>query len=749
MLTRRDFLQFIVGGTIGTLFSPLPWRMADEMALFSQRWTYQPPKGKENWVHAVCQLCPGGCGLKVRKIDERVVKIEGNSLNPINRGGLCPLGAAGIQLVYGDHRRIKKPLKRVGKRGEDKWEEIEWSMALNVLLERLQELRKSGKGHALACIDGYGNTLISGLIKRFCQAYGTPNYFSMGVADEVSSLAIRAMQGHDGCIGFDLENSNYILSFGSQLWEGWGIPVRMQILYSHIYGNPNRPKAKIIQFEPRMSDTAAKVDEWVPVKPGTEGALALGVAHVIVKEGLYNQEFVTNYTKGFESFKKRVLEKYAPHKVAEITGVAKEEISRIAREFAKAKFPVAVWGRGKGDIPCGFYEVMAIQSLNALVGNINRKGGVICFKDVVNEWWSAFGLDNTAKSTLKKGRADGGGHLSLLHKFSENVKNKKYPIEVLVTFEANPCYAAPDPVSFKQALENIPFIVSFSAFMDETTKHADLVLPTAFFLERWDGITTPKGLQYPIFGVSRPVLKSAYDVKHPADIILFISKKINGLSQAMPWDNYKAVLITVAKKIYEKGEGKIGNFPLPGSFNAMWEKLNENIWLNPDVKREGFKTASGKFEFIPAGFDVPRYEPWQLKGDKKEFPFTLIPLQCLMLTDGYMASAPYMMKALASTILIKNDLVVEIHPATATKCHLMDGDRALLKTPFGEAQVRVRFSEGINKEMIAIPIGLGHKAYDEYLKDKGINAHEVLGYAEEKFTGIATWALSRVNLIKI
>ncbi|CAD7774039.1 MAG: Nitrate reductase [Candidatus Methanoperedenaceae archaeon GB37] len=138
MLTRREFLQFVVGGALGAVFSPLPWRIADEMVLFSQRWTYQAPDGEESWTKALCQLCPGGCGLRVRKIDNRVVSVKGDLVNPINQGGLCPLGASSVQLLYGEKRRVRKPLKQENGR----WKEIEWDEALDILAQKLREFRE-------------------------------------------------------------------------------------------------------------------------------------------------------------------------------------------------------------------------------------------------------------------------------------------------------------------------------------------------------------------------------------------------------------------------------------------------------------------------------------------------------------------------------------------------------------------------------------------------------------------------------
>jgi len=780
MLTRREFLQFVVGGAIGSLFSPLPWRLADEMALFSQRWTYQAPDGKETWDYTLCQLCPGGCGLKVRKIDERVVKVEGNLLNPVSRGGLCPLGMASVQLLYGDERRIKKPLKRAGAKGEDKWQEIGWDDALKILAQKLEELREAGEGYGLVCIDGCNNNLMSRVIKRFCDAYGTPNYLKMPSSEDATSLAIKVMQGFGGHVGFDLENSDYIISFGSQLLEGWGAPVRMQAAYAYFCQNSLKPKTKIVQIEPRMSDTASKAGEWLPIKPGTEAALALGFAHVIIKEGLYNKKFINNHAVGFSAFKDLVLREYSIQRVAEITGIASKEITRIAREFASAKKPVALWGRGKGIIPSGLYEVMAIHALNALVGNINQKGGVIFFKDVCDVYLPKLKPDNIAKETLKMERIDDVGtakyplSANLLQKFAKNVNSRaKYPIKIALIFEANPCYTAPQPYLFAQALNNIPFVVSFSTFMDETAKQADLILPTSFYLERWDAVTTPKGLQYPLFGVSKPVLTPLYQTKHPGDVLITISKKLgNSLAQGFPWQNYRELLKDVAKRIYNKRQGMLadreGIVPwslsvkgsLPANFETMWDKLSACVWFNPGVKREGFRTRTGKFEFLSTelaklkveseikDIALPHYEEWKVKGKVKGFPLTLIPLEILMLPEN-VGSAPYMIKTLPPSILRQNDLCVEVHPTTATENNLAEGDKVLLTTPFGKAEVRVHLYEGIMPGVVAIPLGLGHVSPDKYLNGKGVNAHKLLGYSEEKLTGIATWAISRANLTKI
>ncbi len=772
MLTRRGFLQFIVGGAVGTLFSPLPWRMADELVLCTQWWTPQGPTGKENWDYTWCQLGSETVGLKVRKIDERIVKLEGNPLDPVGRGGVSPLNAASLQLFYGP-TRIEKPKKRVGDKGKGEFEDIEWSEALKILANKLKELRDSGKAHTLACIDGRGRGIMSGLIKRFCKAYGTPNYIQMPSSDEGTSLAIRVMQGHEGRIGFDLERADYILSFGSQLFEGWGTPTRMMAAYRYLKENP-RALAKIVQFEPRLSHTAAKADEWLPIKPGTEAALALGLAYIIIKEGLYNKSFVEEESFGFEAFKGLVLKKYKPENVADITGITKEHIVRIAHDFSSAKRPLAVWGRGKGDIPSGVYESMAIHCLNALAGNINKKGGVVFFNDISDTFWAEVPLDEVAKNGQEIERIDDAGTeryplaTNLVHRFSENVsKGLGYPINVLMISEANPAYNLPHPDAMAKALEKIPLVVSFSSFIDETSLFSDLILPNHFYLEAWEDVATPSYLQYPIFGVSRPVSKPLCNTKHTGDIFLKMAEGIGGtVADALPWGDFEGLLKDVAEKVYETGKGMISEnvistpwemkvSPNYETFDEMWEKLGKSVWFNPDVKLEGFKTATGKFEFSSTRLNelnlaaLPQFIPWEVKGVDKEFPLILIPYEKLMLSNGYIGNPPYMMKALEDTTLKHNDMFVEVHPYTATHLMISEGDLVLLKTPFGSAKVRAHLYEGIMPGVVAIPLGLGHTAYDEYLKGKGINAYNILGINEEKATGMATWVVTRANLIKI
>ena len=271
--------------------------------------------------------------------------------------------------------------------------------------------------------------------KRFMTAYGSPNVMSTPSIQDTMEMTLQLMHGTDATAGFDFENSDYILSFGSGLIEGWGSPVRMFRANSAWKENGT----KVVQVEPRLSNTAAKSDQWIPINPGTDAALAMGIAHVMIKESLYNRDFVENHTSGFAGWQRMVLDEYSPEQVAAITGVKKNLIVQVAREFAKASRPLAVCGRGRGDTPGSLAEAMAVHTINALAGNINQEGGVFAMPASDYGQWPEIKMDSTAQSGMTKNRVDGAGSqqfplaASLLNRFAEGVMAaKEYPVNLVI-----------------------------------------------------------------------------------------------------------------------------------------------------------------------------------------------------------------------------------------------------------------------------------------------------------------------------
>ncbi len=765
-LGRRGFLQFCLGAGAGITFSPLPWKLMDDSCIWSQ--TFRglpievpvPPVGEVNIEKSVCTLCPGGCGISVRKVKNRAVKIEGTEGHPINDGGICILGVAGLYQLYGG-ARVKSPLKRAGNRGEGKWEEISWSAAISEISKKLSQIRRNGSAHTVACISGKDRGTVPQLFKRLLTAYGSPNFISMPSSEDTERLGLKLMQGEDASVGYDLENARYILSFGSGLIDGWGSPVRVFRANSAWREEAVKGLAKVVQIEPRLSNTAAKADQWVPIAPGTEAALALGLAHVIVKERRYNKDFVMNHCFGFEDWtdnsgkvhkglKRMVLKDYSPDVVSGITGISASKIVAIAREFTRAKRPLAVCGRGKGSTPEGLQEFMAIYALNALVGNINKTGGVRALPEVRTTAWPAVARDAIAKRGMSQPRFDRAGTKAF--PVTESLFNQMhtgkgaYALSALLIDGANPYYTAHDKTAVAEALDSIPFIVSFSSHMDETAQHADFILPSHTNLERYEDVPTPAGLNVPIIGLSRPVVDPEYDTKHVGDIVIALGKSTDGIADSFSWDDYESLL--------------------KETMGGKWDTLvREGYWkdesYSPAAWSSGFKTPSGRFEFFATGLYkagirsnndndyLPRYEPVVLEGTSDSYPLVLIPIETTRLADGAVANSPYLTKTVADTVLRNNDIFVEVNPKTAAAYGLSEGTVAMLKTPTGEAKVRAHLYEGVRPGVVAIPTGLGHSAYDDYLSGKGVNANDVIGTVEDPVSGLDIAWGSRASLVSI
>ncbi|MDI6686729.1 MAG: molybdopterin-dependent oxidoreductase [Desulfobacterales bacterium] len=722
---RRSFLSLIIGGAAGTALSPLPLKLMDDSSIWTQMWPWTPvpEDGEVSHVGSICTLCPGGCGITVRKVNDRAIKIEGMKGHPVNDGGICVLGLSGLQLLYGP-TRVKTPLKRAGARGEGKWEKISWDKAIAEIVKKLGELREKDKSHKVACISGTDRGTVSQLLGRFLTVYGSPNFIRVPSIQDSYELTMHKMQGVQASVGFDFENADFVLSFGSGLIDGWGSPVRM------IKANSKwKERGKVVQIESRLSNTAAKADKWVAINPGTEAALALAIANVIIQKSLYNTDFVKNYSSGFEEFKEMVLNEFNPDDVSQITGVSASTIESLAKSFAGSSKPLAVCGQGRGETPGSLNEFMAVYALNALVGNIDKKGGVWTVPDPDYIKWPEVEMDRTASNGMHKARIDGAGSKRypdtryLLDRLPNAINSgEEYPVEALFVAGANPVYTIPDSKAVKEAFNKVPFVVSFSSYMDETAANSDLILPNHVFLERYEDVPTPVGLQKPIISLSKPVVKPQFNTKHLGDVILLIAKSFGGMiAKAFPWDSYEVCL-----------KQTLGN---------KWDKLiNDVFWTDsnfkPAVWGGSFNTPSRKFKFV----NKSKAEPIKIEGDKQTYPLILMPYNSMRLASGFIGDPPFVIKTVEDTVLKGKEILVEVNPKSARG--FREGDQAILSTPKGSVKVRVHHFNGIMPGLVALPRGLGHTAYDEYLADKGVNFNELIGPVEDPVSGLnAAWGI--------
>lgn len=451
-------------------------------------------------------------------------------------------------------------MKRVGGKGANKWVKLSWDEAIQTIADNLADLRQQGEPQSLVVFDGARPGLMRKLVQRFCDAYGTPNHINTNQPDGMT-LAHDLAQGLREPFAYEFEKTEYVLSFGCGLLDGWRSPVGVARAYGYLRQERPGGKAKIVQVERRFSTTAARADEWVPINPGTEGALALAIAYVLIREDLYDLEFVREYTFGFDDwkdeqgvthmgFKTLVLRDYRPDDVSGITGVAVDTIIRLAKEFAHSKPAVAIADANATSFSNGTYTALSIHALNALKGNIDLPGGVLAEEPVPFKPLPEIKPDAVAERGVTMPRIDSGQDTTLgllaspLEMAAANiVSTRPYPVRVAFFYNSNPLFSTVLESRLGQALDSVPLVVSFSSFLDETAQHADLILPDHSFLEKWQDSIAPPLSGTPALGIAQPVIEPLYDTMHTGDFLLKLGAAIGGaVADALAWSDFKELL---------------------------------------------------------------------------------------------------------------------------------------------------------------------------------------------------------------
>ncbi len=703
---RRSFIGLGLGAVAGAAVSPAVLKLTDDSSIWTQNWPWTPvPRdGKVTFENSACSLCKGGCGITIKKVGGRPIKIEGQKDHPNNDGGICLHGISGLQYLY-DPARIKSPLKRNGR----KFEKISWEDAVSHIIEKLNSIKKQKNTESLACISENKTGSVAKLFKRFLKVYGSNNFYSMPSMETTWENIASKTHGKNSSLSFDLENANFILSFGAGLIEGWGSPVHC---FKTNAARKNKG-VKLFQIEPRLSNTAANADKWIPINPGTEADLALALCQIIVKEEIYDISYISKFNSDFKTFTKMLDKEYTPEKVAERTGIDLTLIKQLAHKFAWADNPIAIAGKGRGGRACDPKEFAAVHALNCLSGNINKRGGVWVNKkqDYLN--FPGETMDNLAKKGFAKPKYS--SFSNLITKINDSSDS---PVQALFILNANPCFTMHGSDKVNQAFEKIPFKVSFSSFMDETAKKADIILPSHIFLERYEDILPSEVCTNTAMSLSKPVIKPIFNTKNPGDSILMIAKALEGnIADNFPWNNYEECLKSVTK--------------------TFWKDLSNKGFIVLNDK-PGYSKPSADFSYITSGL-----KSVETQGDKKIFPLTLIPIDNIRIPCDNISSSPFAIKIVSDKVIKGNNILVEINPKTAKDAKLSQGDRAKIKTPAGSATVLVNIFDGIMPGLIGMAQGLGHTCNNIYIADKGININKLIAPVIEPNTGQdAAWGIA-------
>ncbi len=694
--------------------------------------------GVATWKPSVCTLCPAGCGLLVRVMegDAEVVrngqlglmqmglakKLEGNPAHPINHGKLCPRGQAGLQVTY-HPERVRTPLMRSGARGSGQFKAISWDEAMKRLMAQLSSLHSGSSQNRLVFLTSPLRGQRKNIAATFAGGFKDSQYIEFAFFDErVVRAANAASFRHDAPPTVDLSQSNYVISFGANFLGTWNSPVAQSLGYGQMREGRLGMRGKFVQFEPRISQTGANADEWIPCTPGSEGVLALGIAHVLIAEKLRPASSAGPAGALIEGWSEGLTD-FAPEKIEAQTGVKAATVARIAHEAAAHGPAVALIGDAATAHTNGLVNAAATNALNALLGSAEKPGGVQ-FSPV---WTSGNG---------KSGAQESSG-ADAVRALAEQISSNPSSVGALLIYGANPVFATPTAWRVREALEKAPLIASFGSFIDETSAYADLILPDHSPLESWIEDTPDSGSLRTVVSVASPAVLPLHDTRSTPEVLLDLAHQLGGnLATALPWKTYDEAIQADFAALYKAKGSKDAK-----TADDFWSNAQQQGgWWGPEgqtnTDESTGKTVAGRLSYAAAQFD----------GDAAEFPFYFMPFASQMLYDGSLAGLPWMQEAPDPTSTAMWGSWVELNPATANKLGIKQADLVEVASQHGTLKAPAMITPGIAPGVVAMPIGQGHENFTRFASNRGANPISILAPETVAGANALAWAATRVKI---
>jgi anaerobic selenocysteine-containing dehydrogenase len=705
-ITRREFLKIgAASAGAAVLAGCQPAR----------RWialeTYvRPPEeqlaGQATWYASTCRQCPAGCGIIVRIMNGRALKIEGNPEHPLNRGKLCARGQAGLQVLYNPDR-LPGPVSQV-ERNSREFQPLAWNEAINTLYSKVQ-----AAGSAVAVWGGASmSSHLYDLFRRFTSAIGAqaPVLFDLYAAFHgyhALQTDSHSLFGEAGLPAYDLSNADVVLSFGADILGTWLSATRYGLEYGEFRSQQLGKRGYLVQMEPRMTMTGAKADRWLPIRPGSEALVAQALIHLIA-----------NQAEGPADRIARARALASPvdlNQVASASDLTVDVLAELARTFITAERPLAIPGStlsGQADATGG---IAAVQALNLIAGTLGEPGGLLL----------------PPISPLPEVTRPASSSLEDVERLIERMRSDQ--VEMLLVHSANPAYDLPDGFGLVEAISHVPFVVSFSPIIDETAVWADLVLPDRTYLESWGYQVVSPNFGTPVIGGQQPVVTPVFDARSTGDILLGIAKGIPAAAKELPWIDEVEFL-----------KETIGHLP-PGAMGGsgsdlLWARFLQHGGWWPDEVPESVSPAETPL------LEQVEVMPAQFQGNEQDYPYYLHLYMSELLSDGSGASQPWLQGSPAAMTTISWQTWVELNPTTANNLGVGNGDIVRITTPQGEIEAPVYIYPAIRPDTVAIPLGQGHSDYGRYGRERGSNPLLLIGADTDSLGHNLAWATLRASI---
>lgn len=667
----------------------------------------------EQVVKSTCGMCIEECGINVHVKDGRIVKVEGMAEHPFSEGFICVSGRSIPDYVHYEDR-IKYPMKKQ----DGEWKRISWDEALDTIASKLKELKEKDGPQAFGVITGdpVNMALRMGyyLIWRFCDVYGTPNRFYDG--DLCYTPRIRAyFQIMGKMITPDLVNSKCILVWGANPQNSF------PPLHNRIQKAIKNNGARLIVIDPRCIPLAKQADIFVQPRPGTDGYLALALMNVIISEGIYDKEFVENWTVGFDKLAEHVKQ-YTPEGAERVTGVAADDIREVARMYATTKPACLNAGEKLEQTASGFHTARSIVMLQVLTGNIDIPGGGLLTLSGVHE--KSYRLTKLMGDV----RCVGADKFPIYHKagrvFHEGcmpnwgdlvLKGEPHHMKMLFVAGSNPAISWPNTNKVNQALEKLDFLVVMDPFWTATAEKAHMVLPACTFMERIAMCGIYEGHCVPAVQFRRPAIRPLWESWSDCKFWLALARRVGGeFDEYIPWNSDEEAMdywlspsgLTVEYLTEEHPTGII-----TGSYEPVF-----------DYHQHGFNTPSGKCEFWSEELAEMGIDPLPIYREPPESPVNspeLAKEYPLVLTTGVRQLEYWHSQQRHVPRLRRRnpEATAEIHRDTAREYGIADGDGMIIETRRGSIKMKARVTEDILPGMVATAHGWLGDANENLLTD--------------------------------
>ncbi|MCB0317755.1 MAG: molybdopterin-dependent oxidoreductase [Bdellovibrionales bacterium] len=609
--------------------------------------------GVATWYASTCTECPAGCGIQIKTREGRAIKIEGNKENPINRGGLCAQGQASLQGLY-DPDRVRQPLERVAdEKGRVQFKPISWKSAFSKIKKSLAKNKKQ-----TALLTGNVGSSLQALINEWgTEANIKHVVFEPGDHNALAKAASLAY-GVEGVPGYRFEKADFVLNFGADFLESWISPVEFARAWAE---GRKHNKLKLVHVEPRLSLTGANSDKWLRSKPGAEILIAQAILKNILDRGLGE-----NLDTGVREQIQRTVSKVTTAEAARSSGVSESDILLTTEYLVNAKAPLVIAG-GAAASTSNAVELQLISAfLNLVLGSVGKTVDLGSVRKVSSSPKSITSLVNDMRSQK---------------------------IGALFIYGTNPIFTLSQELAFDYASKIVPLVVSFSSHLDDTARAANLILPANTSIESWGDFNPVEG----IYSLQQPAMTPVFDTMHVGDMLLKIARDSGNAAVGAGAEDFHSYLKESWKQVHSNSGrgGSFEKFWLSSVENGGWFKKQTGSAVKVKVDPEAFRRDFKKASFNGKGLIVYPY------SSVKSF-------------NGSSANKPWLQELPDPMTHVSWSSWAEMHPETAKDLGVKQGDPVTLRNNTGEITVPAYVTEHVCPEIVAVPVGQGHKAYGRF-----------------------------------